>query len=663
MGPLGVKHENPPARQKVPRSKESVLSFDPNLASQAADWDPSVVSISHSKKLNWKCDLGHVWDTTITHRLRNQNCPYCSSHRLLVGFNDLETTHPLLAAEADGWDPKAVISDGHRNFRWKCQSGHTWENSISNRKGGQGCPYCKGKKVLFGFNDLLTLHPDVAAEANGWDPKEYSAGSGQNLRWKCIQGHEWDATVASRVSQGTGCPICSNKKILKGYNDLATTHPELAKTAFEWDPTTLGAGSGKKVKWKCHNGHVTTATVESRAKVESKCMYCMNTSVLQGFNDLQTTNPSLAFEAFNWDPTTLTEGSNKNVQWKCSKGHVWKQAPSVRATGIGCPYCSNRYVWAGDNDLASTHPELSKQANGWDPTSVGSGSGQVLSWKCELGHVWKGRVIHRARRDVGCPYCSNNAILVGFNDLATTHPELAKQANGWDITKVGGGYQKKMEWICDLKHIWRATVNSRSFGNFGCPYCSGFLVWPGFNDLMTTNPALAREAFGWDPTKVTAGSSKKLKWICTKEHVWSAVVGARSGGTGCPTCATYGFDPNQESWLYLLEHPDWEMLQIGITNVPDQRVGKHKKSGWQLLELRGPIDGQYARDLETGILRMLKASGAELSPSGVVGRFDGMTEAWTSSSYKKVTSIKELVEAMRLYEERPKIDGRRKKMT
>jgi len=655
-----VTENEEPTRRKVPRSKESVLSFDPNLASQAADWDPSIISISHSKKLNWKCQRGHIWDATISHRLRKQNCPFCSSHRILVGFNDLETTHPKLAMEADGWDPKKVISDGHRNFQWKCEFGHVWENSISNRKGGQGCPYCKGKKVLFGFNDLLTLHPDIATEADGWDPKKYSVGSGKKLNWRCTQGHNWVTTIPSRVAQRTGCPYCSNYKTLKGYNDLATTHPDLAKMAFEWDPSTLGAGSGKRVKWQCDNGHVTTATVESRAKVQTKCKYCMNTSVLKGFNDLQTTNPTLAFEAFNWDPTTLTEGSNKNVQWKCSKGHIWKQSPSTRSIGSGCPYCSNRYVWAGDNDLVSTHPELARQANGWDPTSVGSGSGQVLSWKCELGHVWKGRVIHRARRDVGCPYCSNNAILVGFNDLATTHPGLAKQANGWDTTKIGGGYQKKMEWICDLKHIWRATVSSRSFGNFGCPYCSGFLVWPGFNDLLTTNPKLASEAFGWDPTKVNGGSNKKLKWKCIEGHVWSAIVGARSGGTGCPTCATHGFDPNLESWLYLLEHPDWEMFQIGITNFPDQRVGKHQKSGWKILELRGPIDGQHARDLETGILRMLKAAGAELSPSDVVGRFDGMTEAWKANSYRKVLTIKELVEAMRIFEDIPKIDGRKK---
>jgi hypothetical protein len=103
------------------------------------------------------------------------------------------------------------------------------------------------------------------------------------------------------------------------------------------------------------------------------------------------------------------------------------------------------------------------------------------------------------------------------------------------------------------------------------------------------------------------------------------------------------------------------MFQIGITNFPDQRIGKHQKSGWKILEVRGPIDGQHARDLETGILRMLKAEGAELSPSDVVGRFDGMTEAWKSKSYKHVTSIQELVEDLRSFENRPKVDGRRKK--
>ena len=76
----------------------------------------------------------------------------------------LSITHPELAKEADGWDPTVVISTGQRKS-WKCEKGHSWQNAISNRLKGQGCPFCKGKRALPGFNDLKTLQPDLAKEA------------------------------------------------------------------------------------------------------------------------------------------------------------------------------------------------------------------------------------------------------------------------------------------------------------------------------------------------------------------------------------------------------------------------------------------------------------------------------------------------------------------
>jgi len=44
------------------------------------------------------------------------------------------------------------------------------------------------------------------------------------------------------------------------------------------------------------------------------------------------------------------------------------------------------------------------------------------------------------------------------------------------------------------------------------------------------------------------------------------------------------------------------MLQIGITNFPDDRLGTHKHLGWEVLEVRGPMDGLLARNWETSIL-------------------------------------------------------------
>ena len=118
-------------------------------------------------------------------------------------------------------------------------------------------------------------------------------------------------------------------------------------------------------------------------------------------------------------------------------------------------------------------------------------------------------------------------------------------------------------------------------------------------------------------------------------------------GRGCPTCSKSGFDPNQEGFLYFIEHNLWEMFQIGITNNPDTRLSQHQKIGWELLELRGPMDGHLTQQWETAILQMLKAKGADLSNAKIAGKFDGYSEAWSKSTFE-VKSIKDL---MRLTEE------------
>jgi len=46
----------------------------------------------------------------------------------------------------------------------------------------------------------------------------------KNYKWKCSQGHKWIAVSSSR-KLGAGCPVCDNKQVLVGNNDMATTHP------------------------------------------------------------------------------------------------------------------------------------------------------------------------------------------------------------------------------------------------------------------------------------------------------------------------------------------------------------------------------------------------------------------------------------------------------
>jgi hypothetical protein len=232
------------------------------------------------------------------------------------------------------------------------------------------------------------------------------------------------------------------------------------------------------------------------------------------------------------------------------------------------------------------------------------------------------------------------SLIVGKNDIATTHPNLAKEADGWDPKTVIAGTGKKLNWKCNKDHKWEAAGSTRVNGS-GCPVCINQKVLVGHNDLATTHPELAKEADGWDPKTVIAGGQKN--WKCNKGHVWTTTVKNRKKGRNCPSCTKFGFDPNQDAFLYFLVQPDLELYQIGITNKPKIRLTDHKANGFELIQLRGPLDGHSAQELETALLKFLKSQKADLSPEHISGKFDGYTESWTIDSYK-VNNLKELID-------------------
>ena len=501
------------------------------------------------------------------------------------------------------------------------------------------------KKVI---QPLSVTHPELAKEADGWDPSAKSKGQIDIVLWRCVEGHRWEARISSRTNRKSGCPYCSNNKVWAGFNDIATTHPEIAATLLGIDPKTLSAGSEKVVSWECSIGHNFNLEVRKRIGRNYGCPYCSNSKLLIGFNDFETKHPTLAREADGWDPKSVIAGSAVFRDWKCSLGHRYRAKVSSRdASNSGCPYCANQKVLPGFNDLATTHPELASQADGWDPTQVISGKSQV-DWICSSGHRTKASINTR-KSGSGCRVCMHQEVLKGYNDLLAKYPKIAMEASDWDPSTVLPKSGKSREWKCKAGHKWKATIGSRTGLEAGCPYCSNTKVLAGFNDLATTHPEIASQAFGWDPSTITFGSNIKKLWRCPADHKWKISPAVRTGksGSGCPTCAETGFDPNADGYLYFISHNNWEMFQIGITNVPDRRVGKHKRSGWELLEIRGPMDGHLTQQWETAILRMLKAKGADLSNDKIAGKFDGFSEAWSKSTFE-VRTIKEL---MRLTEE------------
>ena len=571
----------------------------------------------------------------------------------------LSETHPRLAKEAHGWDPALTTAgSSSKSLPWKCAKGHIWNARIPSRAGKQssGCPYCSNSKVLAGFNDIATTNPEILSEIDGWDPAQYVAGSRIKLSWRCKLGHRWLAPPADRITRLTKCPYCMNAKLLSGFNDLASEFPELAKEADGWDPTQVISRTGKSLKWRCKKNHKWKNSPNARINKDTwnKCPYCTNHFVWAGFNDLATTHPELAKEAYGWDPTKFIAGSSTKVKWKCKLGHIFVMSLNQRTTH-NCAVCANRQINLGVNDLASMFPEIAKEAYEWDPKLVTYSNRSKRKWLCSKGHVYETSPRSRTgSQKTGCSFCANQALLRGFNDLQTNFPDIAAEAYGWNPSDFISGSHSKRSWKCKLGHTWVVSIGSRTGSASGCPTCANKVILTGFNDLNTLHPNIAAQANDWDPKKISSGSHRKLDWICEFGQEWRAVVVVRtSSNSGCPTCFGTGYDSNLKGWFYLVEQKDLGFLQVGISNYPDKRLKTHGKRGWQLIELRGPMDGELAREIETSVLRMLRASGAQMIKDSDYDQFDGYSESWSMASFN-VKSIKELMRLTEEYEEMSK---------
>ena len=276
-------------------SDQNLAQTEPELASEWSErnfpFTPEYETPDSDDRVWWKGKCGHEWFARIRNRtsVRRTGCPYCTSHVLLPGFNDLATKRPDVAAE---WSeknlplkPSDVMPGSPRKVWWKGKCGHEWQEMINNRTGREkkGCPVCYKAPLEPGVNDLATEYPEVAAlwsvRNKPLEPTMIRASYKKQLWWKCpVCGNEYKGQIRTQKFYAA-CPICRGVIVKRGINDLATTHP---KIAAEWDPENNGnltpaeytAQSKKFARWICRCGCKWGSTIYARTMEGKKCPEC-----------------------------------------------------------------------------------------------------------------------------------------------------------------------------------------------------------------------------------------------------------------------------------------------------------------------------------------------------------------------------------------------------
>lgn len=541
--------------------------------------------------------------------------------KLVIGVNDLATAHPELTKEwhptkNGNLKPKDVSSGSNSLVWWIDEFGHEWQATPHNRSKGTGCPICAGKIVVPGVNDLASQYPELLDQ---WDfklnkdisPNQVYKNSNLKVWWKCPKcGHSWFVKISDRTRKGNNCPCCSNKTVVKGFNDLKTRYPFLAD---EWDyernsfgPDEIVPGSQKKVWWKCLNGHESYLATPYNRIHGAGCPLCNQI--------FQTSFPEQAI--FYYIKRVFPDCLNKFKNIFDSKMELDIYIPSKQV--------AIEYDGAAWHNEKTYEKELRKYLlckqhriflyrikEEIEDTKTCDKCFVVPKFTYENSSQLS-KVIETIVREID----KKSNILVDINkdlfdilqykkikfegSLEFLFPDVAKE---WHPTKNGSlepsnvlpGTSLKVWWLCSNGHEWKASVVNRTKGH-GCDICANERRKITYhNKRLQTRDLLVgcKCVEDWDYTKnehgpeyYTKGSGEKVWWKCHKcGHEWKTAICDRTRDykNGCPACSNRilvrGKNDLQTTNPDLVREWDFERNK-GIT-PSDVAQWTHKKYWWK----------------------------------------------------------------------------------
>jgi hypothetical protein len=182
---------------------------------------------------------------------------------------------------------KRLSAPSKEKIPWKCEKGHLWWATYNNiKQHNSGCPYCYGNKAI-SYNSCLELaklkNLEVLTSQKKYQyllERQYSRPSKIKLKWSCNSGHAWYACYDHIKNANTSCPHC--------YGNTPITYMKYKSLA-------------RKRGFKIH-------TTQNE------------------FKDLLKSKKSVP--------------SKMGLNWKCTRGHIWKAPYNDIQQGKGCPKCS-----------------------------------------------------------------------------------------------------------------------------------------------------------------------------------------------------------------------------------------------------------------------------------------------------------------------------------
>lgn len=284
------------------------------------------------------------------------------------------------------------------------------------------------------------------------------------------------------------------------------------------------------LKWMCQKGH----TWESALFIINQggwCRQCLKDERVEEIRKEKL--EELKAFAISKGGICLSEtykDSHHKINFLCANAHTFSQSKEHLKNGFWCKTCNRN---AEVERIFSAIKSIVEKQGGKCLSSEYISTMSKMQWQCSKGHTWSA-LPKGILQGQWCAVCFHNKLKeINTRFTIAGLQQHAEKLGGKLLTKEYN-YKQPVHWQCSKGHVWNAKASPVVNYNQWCKLCAienSKLSIKEFQKIAESHGGkLLSEQY------ITIND--KLKWQCSKGHIWEAVASNVKGGTWCRKCNT-----------------------------------------------------------------------------------------------------------------------------
>ncbi|MEZ7956861.1 MAG: hypothetical protein QMC23_07605 [Rubritalea sp.] len=445
----------------------------------AKEWGGRCLSdtyVNATTKLKWQCSEEHVWAAAPSVIKSGRWCPLCRKKKATHANTKYSIADMRKLAEKKGGECLSTVYTSTVNkLKWKCSESHEWEAIPKNMLlKGTWCPFCAGKAPR-AISEMQT----IAEERGGECLSKTCTHIHKKLRWRCSEGHEFEAAPAHVIHSGSWCRICATGR---GESFCRLAFETIFGGRFpNIRPVWLISSRGTKLELDGLNSEIGLAFEhQGKQHYEPKDFHTEGSSK-ESKDALQRTK--------NNDMGKMVLCIKKGVALilvpevpSLTKLDNLKSTIGLLCKKAGYPLPENFEYIKIDYSMAYANPsimnsfeelcQIAAERGGKLISTYFKGSGEQHKWQCEKGHQWMAKPLNVKHRESWCPVCSLKKRAEKRRGTIEDMQAIAEARGGKCLSDTYINSINILKWQCAKGHTWLARPANVKRATW-CPYCAG----------------------------------------------------------------------------------------------------------------------------------------------------------------------------------------------